>query len=210
MTETIATPWDALLRLPDAPAPAPVAQAPQPHGRPMDRCLAALEQLGDPTTAELAAAASLTTRKVWGLLRERRLRGEVTHSDGRWSIVARPSPSTTDGMERLLMAAAAAIGLEVRLLVRPCKGGTARSVVFDDPIWGLSVWRPHRSARQALELALRLGIDIHPRPEHEHVRVDGPSRTRRHGAVPYDQDPVSAACLAIVQSAALHPSRLPD
>lgn len=210
MADTLATPWDALLRLPEpAPAPPPAAQI-VVHGRPMDRVLSALEQLGNPTTAELATAAGLNTRKVRGLLRERRLRGIVSHHDGRWAMVPQPSPDTTEGMERLLIRAAAAIGLEVYLVERECKGGLARGLHYEDPLTGPTAWRPHRSARQALELALTLGIDIHPRPDLSHVRVDGPSRSRRVRPMPYDIDPVSAACLAIVQSAALHPSKFAD
>ena len=41
---------------------------------------------GPMTSAELADAQFLTTRKVWGLLKNARSIGQVTHRDGLWAL----------------------------------------------------------------------------------------------------------------------------
>ncbi len=91
MNKSTATPWDALL----APAgiharsqvPTPTAAA---QARPDSKLAIVLAEIGRHhciSTADLAKAASMPTKTIWGLLRLPRDRGQVAFADGKWALV---------------------------------------------------------------------------------------------------------------------------
>lgn len=90
MERRLASPWDALLRAPRAPA----AAAPETGcedarpGTKLALLLAELTDAGTATTLVLAVRADLTPRQVWGLLKAPRERGQVLFEVGRWRMAA--------------------------------------------------------------------------------------------------------------------------
>ena len=92
MSNTQATPWDALLRRPLEPIrlrPSPAdqdgSQRPR-EGTKLARLLAELAQVETATTLSLCVRAELDARQVWGLLKTPRDTGQVSFSGGRWTL----------------------------------------------------------------------------------------------------------------------------
>lgn len=90
MTAT-ASPWDALLRnrrpIRLCCGDAAVAVDEARPGSKLAALLAALQELGSPSTLALALQADLTPRQVWGLLKAPRTDGRVRFAAGRWELV---------------------------------------------------------------------------------------------------------------------------
>jgi len=86
-----ASPWDALLRnrrpIRLCSGDAAVALDEARPGTKLAALLAALQELGTPSTLALALQADLEPRQVWGLLKAPRADGRVRFDAGRWELV---------------------------------------------------------------------------------------------------------------------------
>lgn len=84
-SDAVAQPFDQLLRLSEARQATPVRGAQAcPDGGPLRLLLCLLDCHGPMRTTELADAAELSTKAVWGLLKAPRARGQVEFENGLW------------------------------------------------------------------------------------------------------------------------------